>query len=234
MIFQDALRSLNPLLTIRRQVTEGLRHHLNLSRRDAEERALHWLTAMSVPDPEKRLDDHPHQLSGGMRQRVMAAIALACEPDLIIADEPTTAVDVTVQAEILELLRFQVMKRGAALLFITHDFGSVATVCDRVAVMYCGRIVESGDAETVFTLPAHPYTKGLLETVPRIDDEKEDFGSIPGTPPLAGALPAGCSFAARCGWRTSRCLSDDPGLRALATGSEAACHHAEKVLAGAR
>lgn len=235
MIFQDAMRALNPMLSIRTQLTEGLRYHLGLSRDDAVDRALSWLRAMGIPDPGRRLNDYPHQLSGGMRQRVMAAVALACEPDVLIADEPTTAVDVTAQAEILTLLREQVAKMNSAMLFITHDLGSLAALCDRVAVMYAGRIVELGSAEAVFAQPTHPYTLGLLRTVPRLEaiDTGHEFESIPGQPPLPAALPAGCSFNPRCAFAIERCRTQEPALRASAGGSLSACHRAEEVAATA-
>jgi oligopeptide/dipeptide ABC transporter ATP-binding protein len=233
VIFQDAMRALNPMLSIRTQLTEGIRYHLRLKRDDAVERALEWLRAMGIPDPAKRLNDYPHQLSGGMRQRVMAAVALACEPDVLIADEPTTAVDVTAQAEILALLREQVAKLNSAMLFITHDLGSLASLCDRVAVMYAGRIVEGGDAEAVFSRPTHPYTLGLLRTVPRLEaiDQGREFESIPGQPPLPTALPEGCAFNPRCAYAIERCRREEPSLRPIAGGGVSACHRAEEVAA---
>jgi oligopeptide/dipeptide ABC transporter ATP-binding protein len=234
IIFQDALRALNPLLSVRRQLTEGMRYHLGLSRREAEGRALEWLRAMRIADPARRLDDHPHQLSGGMRQRVMAAIALACEPELLIADEPSTAVDVTVQAEILALLRTHVDANKTGLVFITHDFGAVAAVCDRVAVMYAGRVVETADVVTVFEQPAHPYTRALMRTVPRIDREGGgDLDTIAGSPPVGGTVGAGCSFAPRCPAAIARCAADDPALRPVALEHAAACHRADEVMRGA-
>jgi oligopeptide/dipeptide ABC transporter ATP-binding protein len=234
IIFQDALRALNPMLSVRRQLTEAMRYHLGLTRKEAEERAIEWLRAMRIADPKRRLDDHPHQLSGGMRQRVMAAIALACEPDLLIADEPSTAVDVTVQAEILELLRAHVERHRTALVFITHDFGAVAAVCDRVAVMYAGRIVETADVVTAFDHPAHPYTRALLRTVPRIDREGGGaLESIPGTPPVGGAVTAGCAFEPRCPIAIARCVTEDPALTAVSADHRAACHRADDVVTGA-
>ena len=225
IIFQDALRALNPMLSVRRQLTEAMRYHLGLTRKAADQRAIEWLRAMRIADPERRLADHPHQLSGGMRQRVMAAIALACEPALLIADEPSTAVDVTVQAEILELLRAHVERHRTALVFITHDFGAVAAVCDRVAVMYAGRIVETADVVTAFDHPAHPYTRALLGTVPRIDREGGgELESIPGAPPVGAARAAGCAFEPRCPIAIARCVTDDPALSPVS-----ADHHAAAI-----
>jgi oligopeptide/dipeptide ABC transporter ATP-binding protein len=235
IVFQDAMRALNPMLSIRTQLTESLRYHLELSREEAIERALDWLRAMEIPAPEKRIRDYPHQLSGGMRQRVMAAVSLACEPDLLIADEPTTAIDVTAQAEILRLLREQVERLNSAMLFITHDFGSLAAISDRVAVMYAGRIVEAGEAEALFARPSHPYTQGLLRTVPRLEviDSRREFESIVGAPPTPGALPTGCSFSPRCAFVSPRCRVEDPMPREVAPNRLTACHRAEEVLAQA-
>jgi oligopeptide/dipeptide ABC transporter ATP-binding protein len=235
IVFQDAMRALNPMLSIRTQLTEGLRYHLELSREEATERALAWLRAMEIPDPEKRLRDYPHQLSGGMRQRVMAAVSLACEPDLLIADEPTTAIDVTAQAEVLRLLREQIERLNSAMLFITHDFGSLAAISDRVAVMYAGRIVEAGEAEALFARPSHPYTQGLLRTVPRLEmiDSGREFESIVGAPPTPGSLPTGCSFSTRCDFVNPRCRVEDPMPREVARSRLTACHRAEEVLAQA-
>ena len=229
MIFQDPMTSLNPLLSIGRQLTEVLEVHLGLGRREARRRAAKKLGEVGIADPEARLDAYPHELSGGMRQRVMIAMALLCDPALILADEPTTALDVTIQAQILELLREQQERHGMALLLITHDLGVVAGMADRVNVMYAGRLVESGSTRELFRAPLHPYTQGLLASVPSLaHDPGERLFSIEGVPPDLSALPAGCAFAARCEQRLERCTDERPELQPEdPTGSperQAACH----------
>jgi peptide/nickel transport system ATP-binding protein len=213
MIFQEPMTSLNPVLSIGVQLGEGMRRHLGLSRAQAEARALELLRLVGIGDPERRLRQYPHHLSGGMRQRVMIAVALSCEPKVIIADEPTTALDVTIQAQILDLLRAQIADRDAALLLITHDLGVVAGMCETVHVMYAGRIVESADRHELFARPRHPYTAGLLASVPRLDQPR-------GTPlqPIKGSardtIPwsRGCAFAPRCGNRIAQCTAETPEL----------------------
>jgi peptide/nickel transport system permease protein len=197
-IFQDPQTSLNPVLSIGDQITEMIRPHQRMSRKAARERARELLDAVHIPHAQRRLDEYPHHLSGGMRQRVMIAMALANDPALLIADEPTTALDVTVQAEILDLLRELRERTGMSLLFITHDFGVVAELCDRVVVMYAGRVVEEAPVADVFASPAHPYTRRLIDCMPRLGEGRRDLEVIPGLPPALNALPDGCAFAERC------------------------------------
>jgi oligopeptide transport system ATP-binding protein len=224
MVFQDSMTSLNPLLTVGRQITESLETHLGISGRQAKRRAAALLEEVGVPEPEERLRQYPHQLSGGLRQRVAVAIAIASDPEVLIADEPTTALDVTIQAQLLELLKREQEERGMALLLITHDLGVVAGMTDRLCVMYAGRIVEHGPTETVFREPRHPYTGGLLESVPRIDGRLERrLPSIPGVPPQVWNIPPGCPFRPRCHAAFSRCEREDPPLETVEHAHEVAC-----------
>jgi len=224
MIFQEPMSSLNPVLTIGEQVAEPLRLHKGLSRREAREGAAELLARVSIPDARERLDDYPHQFSGGMRQRVMIAMAIACRPALIIADEPTTALDVTVQAQILELLKALLADTGAAMILITHDLGVVAQVADRVAVMYAGRIVESATAQELFTAPRHPYTRALLaSSVASGAAAKTRLDTIEGQPPDLARLPAGCAFAPRCPLVRPACHAAPPPLSAD-TARQWACY----------
>jgi oligopeptide/dipeptide ABC transporter ATP-binding protein len=225
MVFQDSMTSLNPLLTIGRQLTESLEEHLGLSRRDASVRAAGLLEEVGVPEPARRLKQYPHQLSGGLRQRVAVAVALAPNPSVLIADEPTTALDVTIQAQLLELLKREQRERGMGLLLITHDLGVVAGMTDRLCVMYAGRIVEQGPTETVFDHARHPYTLGLLASVPRIDSElMPRLPSIPGAPPPIWDLPPGCPFRPRCTFAVTRCEAEDPPLEPVqGVGQSVAC-----------
>ncbi len=209
MIFQDPMSSLNPYLPVRTQVGEVLRLHEGLSRREARAKTIDLLGQVGIPDPSRRVDAYPHELSGGMRQRVMIAMALACEPELLLADEPTTALDVTIQAQILELIQGLCRERGTAVVLVTHDLGVVAGVADRVAVMYAGRIVEQGDVERIFAAAKHPYTRGLLQSLPRLD-RKSALTAIPGLPPDLSRLPGGCAFAPRCPLAQARCRSEVP------------------------
>jgi dipeptide transport system ATP-binding protein len=198
MIFQDPMTALNPTLSIGEQIMEGIIQHNKISRVKAKKIAIEMLTLVGIPDPEQRLKQYPHQFSGGMRQRIVIAMALVCQPDVLIADEPTTALDVTIQAQILELFRKIQKKTGVSIILITHDLGVVAQVADRIAVMYAGKIVELGSRREIFYQPQHPYTRGLLQSVPRLDIEREELVPIPGTPPDLFSPPVGCAFAARC------------------------------------
>lgn len=224
MIFQDPMTALNPFLTVERQLTEVLQIHRGMARRQARQEALEMLRAVGIPDPEGRIDQYPHQFSGGMRQRVMIAMALLCRPALLVADEPTTALDVTIQAQILELLRSLQRRLGSSTILITHDLGVVAGNADRVAVMYAGRVVERGTVEEIFRDPRHPYTRGLLASVPRLDAaQKEQLVPIPGQPPDPSRLPSGCPFRIRCPNATARCAAAYPETKALGEDREVAC-----------
>jgi len=216
MIFQEPMTSLNPVLTVGRQLTEGLEIHLGQTPDQARGRAMELLAMVGISDPERRLPQYPHQFSGGMRQRMMIAMALACNPSLVLADEPTTALDVTIQAQILELMKDLSRRLGAAMLMITHNLGVVARYADRVNVMYAGRIIERGTAREVYGNPRHPYTLGLLRSVPRLDEPRRGrLAPIDGQPPDLTRLPPGCSFAPRCAFRVERCVSERPPLRAV-------------------
>ena len=212
MIFQDPMTSLNPYLTVERQMTEVLELHKNMTRQQAKKRAIELLEAVKIPDAARRVSMYPHEFSGGMRQRVMIAMALLCEPEVLIADEPTTALDVTVQAQILTLLRDLQRDFGTAIVMITHDLGVVAGICDRVMVMYGGRVMEYAPAQELFYRPTHPYTIGLLGALPRLDIDAAELVSIPGNPPNMNDLPTGCPFSARCVYVLPRCASDLPPL----------------------
>jgi oligopeptide transport system ATP-binding protein len=226
MIFQDPMTSLNPYLTVERQMTEVLELHRGLGRREARVRAIAALDAVKIPDAKRRIDFYPHEFSGGMRQRVMIAMALLCEPEVLIADEPTTALDATVQAQITQLLRELQRDHGTAIVMITHDLGVVAGLCDDVMVMYGGRVMEHASAEDIFHRPSHPYTRGLLAALPRMDASAGALVSIPGNPPNMNALPPGCPFSARCRYVEERCVSTMPLLQRLdiATQTQRACH----------
>jgi oligopeptide/dipeptide ABC transporter ATP-binding protein len=223
LILQDPLTSLNPVLSIGDQVTEAIRIHQGVPRRSALERAVEVLRKMRIPAPEDRVRDYPHQMSGGMRQRVVGAIAISCTPSVLIADEPTTSLDATIQAQYLRLLKEIQQQTGLSLIFITHDFGIVAKMCDRVAVMYAGRIVESGDVRQIFNRPAHPYTRALLASVPKLEEEVERLYAIPGQPPVLHHLPPGCPFAPRCPLTRDRCLEEYPPTVEVEGGHTAAC-----------
>jgi oligopeptide/dipeptide ABC transporter ATP-binding protein len=231
MIFQEPMTSLNPVLTVGRQLTEGLEIHLGLSSADSRRRAVELLAMVGIPDPERRLPQYPHQFSGGMRQRMMIAMALACNPSLVLADEPTTALDVTIQAQILELMKDLSRRLGVAMLIITHNLGVVARYADRVNVMYAGRIIERGSAREIYARPRHPYTLGLLRSVPRLDEpRRERLAPIDGQPPDLTRLPPGCAFSPRCAFCVERCLSDPPALRPVAgAGHLTACWEAERL-----
>ena len=215
MIFQEPMTSLNPVLTVGHQIEEVLRLHRGLSKREARAAGVALLAEVGIPEPDQRFDAYPHQMSGGMLQRVMIAIALSCEPRLLIADEPTTALDVTIQAQILDLLLSLQRKHGMALLLITHDLGVIAEVCDRVVVMYGGQIVEMGTTEEILTSPQHPYTQGLLASLPGIGDRDVRLNPIPGTVPSAVDWPGGCRFRDRCSFAWERCAESAPNLLPL-------------------
>ncbi|WP_439405297.1 ABC transporter ATP-binding protein [Bradyrhizobium sp. DASA03076] len=212
MIFQEPMTSLNPSFTIGDQIIETILRHRGGSRKSARERAIELLRRVHIPSPERRIDEYPHKLSGGMRQRVMIAMALACDPQLLIADEPTTALDVTLQAQILELMRELKAASGAAIILITHDLGVVADVCDEVAVMYAGEIVERAPVDELFSAPQHPYTVGLLGSIPRLDHRAEQLATIEGMVPNMAQPPAGCRFAARCPFVLEACTRAPPPL----------------------
>ncbi|MGE5156702.1 MAG: ABC transporter ATP-binding protein [Gemmatimonas sp.] len=224
MIFQEPMTSLNPSFTIGDQIIETILRHRGGSRRSARERAIELLRRVHIPSPDKRIDDYPHKLSGGMRQRVMIAMALACDPHLLIADEPTTALDVTLQAQILDLMRELKAASGAAIILITHDLGVVAEICDEVAVMYAGEIVERASVDELFASPQHPYTVGLLGSIPRLDRRAEHLATIEGMVPNMSNPPAGCRFAARCPFVDAICLKAPPPLIALTP------HHASRCI----
>ena len=226
MIFQEPMSSLNPAFTIGDQIAEGLLRHRPVSRAEARELALQMLQRVRIPAPAQRMDEHPHKLSGGMRQRAMIAMALANNPRLLIADEPTTALDVTIQAQILELMRTLQQESGTAMLLITHDLGVVAEAADDVAVMYAGRIVEQAPVQALFNEPQHPYTVGLLGSMPRLDSEQNRLAAIEGQVPGLQDRPQGCSFAARCPFAEARCTAEKPPLREVGARHWSACWRA--------
>ncbi len=230
VIFQEPMTSLNPVFTIKKQLSEPFRIHQKLSKKEAEKKALEILYDVQIPNPEAVLRQYPHQLSGGMRQRVMIAMALACKPKILIADEPTTALDVTIQAQILRLMNQLQRENGTSIIFITHDLGVINEMADDVAVMYCGQVVEQTSARTIFTDCAfsHPYTEGLMFSIPRIDNITNKLEPIPGVVPHPLALPKGCKFAPRCKYATQRCLEEEPPLVEAAPGQKIRCFYPEK------
>lgn len=232
MIFQDALSALNPVFTVGWQISEMYRKHYATSKAEAKQRAIELMDRVRIPSPASRYSDFPHQFSGGMRQRIMIAIAIALNPEILIADEPTTALDVTVQAQIMSLLRELQLENQMGLLLITHDLGVVADVSDRIAVMYAGRIMETANVNDLYAAPAHPYTLGLLASVPRLDQKGHDLTTIQGMPPSLANIPDGCEFHPRCPFRIDRCFTEQPVLRDVAAGRRSACHRAEEVLRG--
>jgi peptide/nickel transport system ATP-binding protein len=225
MIFQEPMTSLNPVFTIGNQLREAIQLHQDLSKKDAHAKAVEMLTLVGIPSPGKRIEDYPHQLSGGMRQRVMIAMALSCNPNILIADEPTTALDVTIQAQILDLLRDLQQRVGMALILITHDLGVVAEVADDVAVMYAGRVIEKGSVRDIFKTPSHPYTRGLLNSIPTLSKDptgkvkKKRLEAIPGIVPSLLELPKGCRFQERCAFVNEDCKKQEPELRTLKPGT---------------
>jgi len=223
MIFQEPMSSLNPVMTIGDQIAEGIMLHENISREERRQKVVELLRLVGMPDPESRLSAYPHQFSGGMRQRVMIAMAVACNPKLLIADEPTTALDVTIQAQVLDLMRNVRRRLNTAVLIISHDLGVIAEIAERVIVMYAGRVLEEGDVRSIFRNPMHPYTRGLLKSVPRLKDERKRLYQIPGSVPLAGSIKQGCPFHARCELRIDKCAGEMPPMFTVGAGQKAAC-----------
>lgn len=230
MIFQEPMTSLNPVYTVGDQITEVILNHESVTPEDARERAIKLLEEVGIPSPEKRVDEYPHQMSGGMRQRVMIAMSLACSPELLIADEPTTALDVTIQAQILELLNKLQEERGTAIIMITHDLGVVAETCDDVVVMYAGKVAEKADVFELFENPVHPYTIALFKSLPDLAADGEALYTIPGMVPSAYEFPEGCRFRDRCGFVTEACLQE-PEIEDVAPGHQVACHHWREAVA---
>jgi oligopeptide transport system ATP-binding protein len=232
MVFQDALSSLNPVFPVGWQIAEMLRQHRGMNKSDSYDRAIKLMQRVQIPAAKERVRAYPHQFSGGMRQRIMIAMSIALDPAVLIADEPTTALDVTVQAQIMALLQELQEERHMGLILITHDLGVVADVADKIAVMYAGRIVERADVYELYRKPAHPYTKGLLESIPRLDQKGRELAAIGGLPPNLMRIPPGCAFNPRCKYAQAVCTEDLPVLREVAPGRESACHFAEEVLHG--
>ena len=228
MVFQEPMSSLNPAFTVGNQISETIRRHQGVSRRQAWKQALAMLDLVGIPNASRRATAYPHEFSGGMLQRVVIAIALSCNPRLLIADEPTTALDVTVQAQVLELLKDMQRERHMAVLFITHDLGVVADICDRVLVMYAGRVIEEGGIVATFRAPVHPYTEGLLSAVPRLEGD-QPMQSIPGSTPPPWAMPEGCRFHPRCEYATDVCLGTEPELEVLDDGRRSRCRRIDEL-----
>jgi oligopeptide transport system ATP-binding protein len=232
MIFQDALSALNPVFPVGWQIAEMFRVHEGMPKSEAKKRAVELMERVRIPAARERAGDYPHQFSGGMRQRIMIAMAIALDPDVLIADEPTTALDVTVQAQIMNLLRDLQRERKMGLILITHDLGVVADVADKISVMYAGRIMEQAPVGDIYARPAHPYTKGLLESIPRVDLKGQDLSAIKGLPPNLMRIPAGCEFNPRCPYAQAVCLDQRPPLLEVVSGRSSACHFAREVLNG--
>ena len=234
MIFQEPMTALNPVLTIGFQISESLRMHFKINKTEAMKKSIELLDKVGIPAPEQRVNEYPHQLSGGMRQRAMIAMALSCDPILLIADEPTTALDVTIQAQILELMKSLLRDFNGSLIMITHDLGVIAEIADRIAVMYAGKIVEYADKKTIFHNPSHPYTFGLLTSIPRLDMEVERLNVIPGIVPNPLHFPDGCKFNTRCKFATNKCREEEPVLNELENGHLVRCWHSDKVIEEAK
>ncbi|KAA0561775.1 ABC transporter ATP-binding protein [Bacillus sp. CH30_1T] len=230
MIFQEPMTSLNPVIPVGEQIAEAVRIHQKLGKKDAWKKAVEMLELVGIPSPEQRAKQEPFQLSGGMRQRVMIAIALACNPEVLIADEPTTALDVTIQAQILELMKDLQRKLNMGIIFITHDLGVVAELCDKVAVMYAGQVVEYSSTEQLFSNPKHPYTNGLMSSLPKLYEDQAELETMPGSVPSPYNMPKGCRFSPRCALATARCHEEEPQLHSLNDGSQIRCflYNAEK------
>ena len=230
VIFQEPMTSLNPVFTVERQISEPLRIHQHMTKKQAAKQVVELLKDVQIPNPEAVAKQYPHQLSGGMRQRVMIAMALACQPKILIADEPTTALDVTIQAQILKLMNDLQKTHGTSIIFITHDLGVINEMADDVVVMYCGQVVEQASARTIFTNNAmsHPYTEGLMYSIPRLDNEGEKLQPIPGVVPHPLALPKGCKFAPRCKYCTQKCMEEEPELVEVAPNQSIRCFYPEK------
>ncbi|MFB5761556.1 ABC transporter ATP-binding protein [Paenibacillus medicaginis] len=223
MIFQEPMTSLNPVFRVGKQIAEAVRYHQGVGKKEAMSRAVEMLTKVGIPRPEKVAVSYPHELSGGMRQRVMIAMAMVCNPKLLIADEPTTALDVTIQAQILDLMRELQQKEGTSILMITHDLGVVAEMCDRVVIMYAGQVVEETDVKTLFKNPQHPYTKSLLASLPQLNSEQDRLASIPGQVPNPLDMPEGCRFAPRCQFAQDICRANAPELEEVEAGHKCRC-----------
>lgn len=233
MIFQDPMSSLNPVMPIGKQIAESIRIHQSTSKKESYRKAVELLRLTGIPSPEQRAKEYPHELSGGMRQRVMIAMALSCQPKLLIADEPTTALDVTIQAQILELITSFQKQLNMGIILITHDFGVIANMCTKVAVMYLGQVIEETDVKTLFKRPFHPYTIGLMKSVPQIEGERvEQLPSIAGTVPSLFQIPTGCRFAPRCKYASSTCESSMPSLETVENNHRVRCWHYDEVLKG--
>lgn len=229
MIFQEPMTSLNPGFTIGNQIGEAIRLHKKLNRKEARKRSIELLTEVGIPRADQMVDEYPHKLSGGMRQRVMIAMALACNPKVLIADEPTTALDVTIQAQILDLIQKLKKESHTSILLITHDLAVVSEICDRVIVMYAGQVIEEANVNTIFESASHPYTKGLIESMPSIEEEVEWLRTIKGNVPIPSEMPQGCKFAPRCKYATERCMEEEPELRDIVKGQKSRCFFAEEV-----
>ncbi|MFI0424875.1 ABC transporter ATP-binding protein [Spongiactinospora sp. 9N601] len=232
MIFQDALSALNPVFTVGWQISEMFRVHRGMSKRDGMKKAVELMERVRIPAARQRVSDYPHQFSGGMRQRIMIAMSIALDPEVLIADEPTTALDVTVQAQIMELLAELQRESNMGLILITHDLGVVADVADKIAVMYAGRIVENAPVRDIYKNPGHPYTKGLLESIPRVDQKGQELYAIKGLPPNLLDMPSGCAFHPRCPYRQDNCVTDVPPLNEINLDRNSACHYWREVLDG--